>query len=324
MPNIATHGLLAQDVLDNAPFQSLADIIAHYPKAYFLGSNGPDLLFYYHALPWQDQKSSARLVTIGNRMHAQKIDDFYRVAIKVVKATQDNRLKNAMIAFLAGHLTHWSLDTIAHPYIFYKTGPITGATKCWHARFESNIDTLMVKQIKGFSLSKFNIPQLVDVDHLTRQAVSILYPAILKEIFDEDVSQSDIIECIASFYKIVKLLNDPFTLKFPLVQFGESLAGLRWSFSCHMVTGVCDNKHDILNLNHTRWTHPCDASKTSTESFIDLYAGAHERAVGVLCALNDVMFKDAMPDQLITMIGEKTYDTGMKNPPEMSNFDPVY
>jgi len=324
MPNIATHGLLAQDVLDKAPFQTLADLITHYPKAYFLGSNGPDLLFYYHALPWQDQKSSARLVGLGNRMHAEKIDDFYRSALRIIKETADHQVKNAMIAFLAGHLTHWSLDTIAHPYIFYKTGPIAGTTKYWHSRFESNIDTLMVKQIKGFSLSKFNIPQLVDVDELTKRAVSILYPAILKEIFDEEVSPDDIIECIASFYTIIKLLNDPFTLKFPLVQFGESLAGIRWSFSCHMVTGVCDEKHDILNLNHARWIHPSDAAKISTESFLDLYASAQERAVGVLCAFNDVVYRDSMPEQLISLIGDRTYDTGMKNPPEMTNFDPVY
>jgi len=324
MPNIATHGLLAQDVLDKAPFQTLADLIAHYPKAYFLGSNGPDLLFYYHALPWQDQKSSARLVGLGNRVHAEKIDDFYRSALRIIKATEDHQLKNAMIAFLAGHLTHWSLDTIAHPYIFYKTGPIAGTTKYWHSRFESNIDTLMVKQIKGFSLSKFNIPQLVDADELTKQAVSILYPGILKEIFGEEVSPADIIECITSFHSIIKLLNDPYTLKFPLVQFGESLAGRRWSFSCHMVTGVCDEQHDILNLNHTRWIHPSDAAKISTESFIDLYAGASERAVGVLCAFNDVLYKDSMPEQLISLIGDRTYDTGMKNPPEMTNFEPVY
>jgi hypothetical protein len=324
MPNIATHGLLAQDVLDNAPFQSLAQIIAHYPKAYFLGSNGPDLLFYYLVLPWQYQTGSRRLADIGNRVHAEKIDDFYRAAVELIKATTDNQLKNAMIAFLAGHLTHWSLDTIAHPYIFYKTGPIAGPTKYGHSRFESNIDTLMVKQIKGFSLSKFDIPQLVDVDPLTKRAVAILYPSILKSVFDEEISPEVILDCIASFHKAIKLLNDPHTLKFPLVQLGESLAGIRWSFSCHMVTGVIDEQHDILNLNHTEWKHPCDQTKTSTQSFLDLYAAAQQRAVGVLCALNDVLFKDSVTDQLISLIGDRTYDTGMKNPPEMTNFDPVY
>lgn len=324
MPNIATHGLLAQDVLDKAPFKSLAKIISQYPKAYFLGSNGPDFLFYYRALPWQTLKGINRMVAIGNRVHAQKIDDFYRVAIDVIKATQDIHLRNAMISFLAGHLTHWSLDTIAHPYIFYKTGPIAGSTKYWHSRFESNIDTLMVKQIKGFSLTKFDIPQLVDADALTKKAVAMLYPAILKDIFDETVSRHEIIECIESFHTVIKLLNDPLTLKFPLVQFFESLAGIRWSNSCHMVTGILDTKNDILNLNHRVWMHPSDEAQKSQDSFLDLYEYARIRALGMLCAFNDVMFKDAMPDQLIGLIGDRTYDTGMKNPPDMIHFDPIY
>ena len=324
MPNIATHGLLALDVLDRAPFESLAKIIQHYPKAYFLGSNGPDFLFYYRVLPWQNKKGAERLINIGNRLHAQKIDEFYRVAIEVIRSTADRNLKNAMISFLAGHLTHWSLDTIAHPYIFYKTGPIAGLTKYWHSRFESNIDTLMVKQVKGYSLANFNIPQLVDTDMLTKRAVAILYPSILQTIFAQEVSAEEIVECIESFHRVIKLLNDPYTLKFPFIQFFENLGNIRWSFSCHMVTGVLDSKHDILNLDHATWKHPCDAGKTSNESFLDLYDHALNRATAVLCALDDVLYKDAISDQLITLIDDKTYDTGMKNPPEMIHFDPVY
>jgi hypothetical protein len=324
MPNIATHGLLAQDVLDAAPFKSLADIIRRYPKAYFLGSNGPDFLFYYHVLPWQNKNGSERMIAIANRLHAEKIDDFYRSAIDIIKATQDNHLKNAMISFLAGHLTHWSLDSVAHPYIFYKTGPIAGASKYWHSRFESNIDTLMVKEIKGYSLAKFDSPQLVDADQLTLSAVEILYPEILKVIFGIEVSRQEIKESIASFHTAIKLLNDPLTLKFPFIQFFETLAGMRWSFSCHMVTGVCDTQNDILNLHHKPWIHPCDNTKTSVESFIDLYENARLRAVGVLCALDDILHKDYIIDQLITLINDRTYDTGMKNPPEMIHFDPIY
>jgi hypothetical protein len=324
MPNIATHGLLAQDALDNAPFQTLARIIRQYPKAYFLGSNGPDLFFYYHVLPWQEQEGAARMAILGNRIHAEKIDDFYRSAVDIIQETEEGPLKNAMIAYVAGHLTHWSLDTVAHPYIFYKTGLISGPTKYWHSRMESNIDTLMVKQVKGYSLAKFATPQLVDADALTKRAVAILYPEILKRIFNEDVPPSDIVESIESFHKVIKLLNDPYTLKFPFIQLIERLGGTKWAFSCHMVTGVCDEQRDLLNLSHSTWVHPCDITKTSQESFTELYESARVRAVGLLCALDDILFKSYMTDQLIAMIGDRTYDAGLKNPPDMIHFDPIY
>ena len=324
MPNIATHGLLAQEVLDKAPFDVLADVIRRYPKAYFLGSNGPDFLFYYNALPWQNAQGAKRFNRYGNRVHSEKIDAFYHKAVEVIRRFEDRTLQEAAISFLAGHLTHWSLDTVAHPYVFHKTGPIAGETRYWHYRLESNIYILMVKQIKGYSLKDFDAPQLVNADAATRKAVAMLYQPILKEVYDEDVTVEELIECMTSFHKVARLLNDPLTLKFPLVAAIERHFKIEWKFSGHMVIGRMDTTRDILNLKHTSWTHPCDASMVFNDSFIDLYQQAKERATGVLCALNDVLYKHSMPGQLISLIGDRTYDTGLKNPPEMLYFNPIY
>jgi hypothetical protein len=324
MPNIATHGLLAQDVLDNAPFTRLAQLIERYPKAYFLGSNGPDLLFYYHSLPWQSKAGADRFNRMGNLVHSQKIDEFYRKAVEIIQAIPHGETRQIMTVYLAGHLTHWSLDTVAHPYVFYKTGAIQGATKYWHFRLESMIDTLMVKQTKGYLLSKFDMPSLVKVDETTKEAVAQLYRPILSDVFGEEASEEELKECVTSIHTLASYLYDPYTIKFPLVQFGESLLGVKWKFSGHIVTGKMDLKRDVLNLNHATWKHPCDATKVSDESFIDLYQSAIRRATGVLCALNDVLFKENIVDQLIGLLDDRTYDTGMKNPPEMQHYDPIY
>ena len=47
MPNVITHGLLAQQTLKLLPVSVVKDAIAKYPQAYLFGSNGPDFLFYY-------------------------------------------------------------------------------------------------------------------------------------------------------------------------------------------------------------------------------------------------------------------------------------
>ena len=61
MPNVITHGLLAQQTLKLLPVSVVKDAIAKYPQAYLFGSNGPDFLFYYNVWPWLDQKENHRI-----------------------------------------------------------------------------------------------------------------------------------------------------------------------------------------------------------------------------------------------------------------------
>jgi len=324
MPNVLTHGLMAQDVLSTSGFITLSEIIKKYPKAYFLGSSGPDFLFYYNVWPWKDQTNSVRMATIGNRVHAEHINAFYTEAIKVIKAESDPDLRDVMLAFLAGHLTHWSLDTVAHPFIFFHTGEIAGKTKYWHYRMESMIDTLMVKEIKGFMLSSHPTYRFINPDAQTLKAVCALYIPVLKNIFEETVSEEEIFVCLKDAHAVLNLLFDPLTLKFPLIQLFETLASKKWGFSSHMVIGKSDLKNDVLNLNHTEWVHPCDASMKSTHSFPDLYELATLRAQAVLAAFDRSMTEGNNTDDLCELIQNRTYDTGLKNPPEMVNYRPIY
>jgi hypothetical protein len=113
-------------------------------------------------------------------------------------------------------------------------------------------------------------------------------------------------------------------LKFPAVQLGEKAAKQLWAFSGHMVIGEPDLKHDVLNLSHARWVHPCDDSKVSTASFPELYQEACGRAVGALSALEDVL-SGYQPLRALTLITRNlTYDTGLANPPDMRFYGPLY
>jgi len=155
MPNIITHALCAQDAIESIETPYLSALIAKYPRIYALGSSGPDFLFYYKILPWEKADPENRMRKIGNLIHSSRINDFYQSAIGVIQTTQDEPTRERMIVFIAGHLAHWALDSIAHPYIFAKTGVIgSGPTKYWHFRFESMLDTLMVTQVKGFKIER--------------------------------------------------------------------------------------------------------------------------------------------------------------------------
>ena len=253
-------------------------------------------------------------------IHKKWINKFYQKAIELLKAETEN--KDILTVFLAGHLMHWSLDHKAHPFVFNRSGEIGGDTKYWHYRFESMIDTMMVKQIKGYKLSEVKSYEFVDSTPEHRKIIGEFYRKIVLSVYNLDFTTEIYEECLDSMFKLSKLLFDPHTTKFPLVQASEKAMGLFWKYSSHMVIGKIDTEHDVLNLNHSPWEHPCD-NEVSTKSFVDLYNEAVLVGQAVLYRLNDIIFenKQLSLDNILNDLG---YDTGKANEMELKFYRTIY
>ncbi|MEI7668077.1 MAG: zinc dependent phospholipase C family protein [Erysipelotrichaceae bacterium] len=324
MPNIATHGLMAHDVLQDIDLAYLSPLISQYNQVYALGSSGPDFLFYYHVLPWQNIDYKDDVFTLGNQIHNSKVNAFFQSALRVIDEEKDQTMRDIMVVFLAGQLMHWSLDSLGHPYVFYFTGEIANETQYWHFRFESMLDTIMVKQVKQLKLEDLKHYQFVESNQITRKAIAKLYHWVAIEVFDIDISEEVLAESLLSAAQIAKVLYDPYTLKIP-VAFGiEKLSKQAWKYTGHMVTGTIDTQHDVLNLKHETWLHPCDATITSNDSFLDIYAKSIERGRACLYSLEAILTKQQLPLTLNAILMDRTYDTGLANPEPMVNFKPIY
>lgn len=320
MPNIIAHALCANDVLQQLPNLEIKRVIQKYPRVFSMATSGPDFLFYYKALPFQDDKDAKPVHEIGNVIHKKLINQFYAKAIELIQLETEN--KEVLIAFLAGHLMHWSLDHKAHPFVFNRSGEIAGDTKYWHYRFESMIDTMMVKQIKGYRLNETKSYEFVDSLPKHRKIIGEFYRKIVLSVYDLDFSTEIYEECFESMHKLSKMLFDPNMTKYHLVQATEKAIGLEWKYSSHMVIGKIDTEHDVLNLKHSPWEHPCD-NTVSTKSFVDLYDEAILVGQAVLYRLNDIVFenKKVSLDNLLNDLG---YDTGKANEKELKFYRSIY
>lgn len=324
MPNIMTHALCAQDALQTLKAPNLLRLIQMYPQVYSMAASGPDFLFYYRTFPWQDQSGCAEVYAVGNAVHSHHINAFYQKAVQLIQDEKDPRSKDILTVFLAGHLAHWSLDTCAHPYVFFHTGEMKGETKYWHYRLESMIDTWMVQQIKGYQLKAMPSYRMVDSSPLVRSVIAPFYQAIVKAVYGDDLDLDVYLECLETMPKVAKLLFDPSNAKRVWIVGLEKAMKAPWKFSSHMIFGEVDTTHDILNLKHTPWNHPCDVNETSTESFLDLYEKAVLRAQACLYALEDILQHQAMPSTLNAILQDRNYDTGKANPPAMRSYRPLY
>ncbi len=320
MPNVITHCLFGEEIVHSLSDVSMIEIIKKYPKEYNIGQNGPDFLFYYRVFPWKDQSLHEKVMRYGNQVHATSVNDFYKMAFETIQNEKDNDIKEAMLSFIYGHLCHWALDSAVHPFVFYRTNGKTEDTKYYHSRYESMIDTLMVEYIKKDALKNYPTSKYLQYDQKSVKAISNVYLPILEKIYNHKMNEEMIEECLSDFHSVLKLLFSPNNVWFKVIQAAESLVGKKWLFSSHIVMGEKDRTHDVLNLKHQTWCHPCDKSIERNDSFVDLfYKDAKEKALTVLALWNVNNI-----DEMLKYMNDRSYDTDMGEIKPMVHFDCVY
>lgn len=322
MPNVVTHGLMALDVYNQLETSRVKSAIKAFPKAYLLGSNGPDILFYYQALPWQNQELNQKIADYGHVVHSENINEFYNTAMEFVLSIKDERRQDILISFMAGHLQHWALDTLAHPFIFYRSGPLEGKRPYDHYRYESMIDALMVTYVKRKRLQNLKAKRFLDVSDEERRVIASFYQRLLDAVFDIKISPQVIEDAIKTFKKSLTYLYDPNNVAFNLVSRLEKRFGTPWKYSSHIVSSKIDAKYDVLNLKHEAWSNPTNVDEVSTQSFVDIYNQSIDLGLDALAHLNQTLeTKEIRFDDLLQ---GRCYDTGRSEGFAMVVYDSIY
>ncbi|WP_330948558.1 zinc dependent phospholipase C family protein [Virgibacillus sp. MG-45] len=289
MPNIWTHMLFCEDVIDtigNSP-----DPYFKYDSMLKLGAQGPDPFFYYNFWPWIKNEP---VHEIGMQLHSNHCGPFLLDLITSAKA-MDKEVR----AYVFGFITHHILDRNTHPYINYRAGYNSNN----HQRLEVIIDTIMMEKYHNLKTWKTPVYKEINVGtRLNASIVELLHETIQKHYPDIAKSSSSYIQKAYRDMKLaLKLLSDPYGWKNAL------LKSLVSAYSHQPVK----NQVDYLNLAHTAWKHPA-TGEISTESFIDLYEKGRAEAIEIMTAV--LLYwdseKDIELDKIKALIGNISYDTG--------------
>lgn len=107
MPNIYTHHRFGFLLRPKLP-KTLQDICYAYPDFYFLGQQGPDILYAHPKLLWQTKRA-------GDVVHRQSGKQF----LELQKKWKDELLASPKsLAYFIGSLGHYILDAVAHEKIY--------------------------------------------------------------------------------------------------------------------------------------------------------------------------------------------------------------
>lgn len=322
MPNIITHTLFSHDLLDEMN-GSQKELFEKRIQLFEIGSNGPDFLFFHGVSPKHVLKDTP-LRGLGGQVHSRGINAFYQKAIECILNEKDEEIAKDMTVYVCGHLCHWALDSVSHPYVYYRTGNCHGESAWWHHRFESLIDAIMLKVKRECTIEDFKAYEICDVSLEIARAIARIYVPILRDIYGSQIKPHQILESLNDWCDVQKVLYDPTGKKYEFADRIEQVFDKENLISGFFVPNSPEDPFDTMNLLHNKWMHPCDETKVSTDSFFDLYDKAIMRArTAITLFLNALANKGTMIE-FLSFINDRNYNTGLRENIPMIHFDLVY
>ena len=322
MPNIITHTLFFDELYDSFD-SSYLEWMDSRKQLMEIGSNGPDFLFFHCFSPERILKRT-KLRTLGNVVHHSKVNEFYKMAVYLIRNEKNEEIKKDMMAYVCGHLCHWALDSQVHPYVFYRTGTCKGESAWWHHRFESILDALVLKAQKGITIQEYKAGKICDVSKEMARAIAKIYVPIAKEVYGVDIKPHEILESLNDWKFMQSVFYDPTGSKYKMAHSIEKLVDKDNIFSGYFVPNTAHDPYDTCNLMHKEWLHPCDDSIKSTDSFFDLYAKALNSARIVIDLFLEAIEDESKVDEFTSFLADRNYDTGLSEDKKMKYFDLIW
>ena len=164
MPDTITHILFAKRILKEYDL----DVEA---RSFYLGALGPDPLFYYMLPLHRLNRASA---SKGSALHSKPALPFLKKGYEYIEDIVDPYEKFILRSYLMGFLSHYILDSSAHPFI----NQVSKEQLNGHKILEMNIDTLLLERFEGERSQKFDFDHYMKIDSSLLDTVSSMFSNI--------------------------------------------------------------------------------------------------------------------------------------------------
>jgi hypothetical protein len=311
MPGYDTHYLYGINSYRKLPNSNVKKAINANRGVYTLGLFGPDIFFYYAT------EVAAARKNIGSIMHTENTGIFFKYLIEYTEQKQGAEREIAT-AYLAGFLSHYSLDCVCHPYVYWKTDYLhktKGYTEK-HFSLETDIDIMLLKSYLNTTPYEFTKNSEIRLNVIQMPIVcDMLHYAIHKTYHDSRITRRGIKYAIGSIkkeQKIIRIASE--RLKNTVGRIEKYFVGQQ--FIAPLIPGGNEIKNkDPLNLNHEKWFNPWDMTKTYTLSVPEMLNKAREGYILTIFLLDSYLDENIRADYsytaLMNNIGSKSYHSGL-------------
>ena len=304
-------GFLTHYIAGKALFQSLdpkiQKPIAEGERLYNLGTQGPDIFFYY--FPGQLRKRSRG---VGSQMHVSNLGLFL-MQMAELAANAPAHEKDIVFAYTSGFLMHYVLDAHAHPYVYAMTHNDDAPrikNSADHRKFETAIDVAMLKLVSSQKPAGLKQWELINADSGQMCIAATALSQAVREIYNRDVPPKIVHRAMRHMVHFTRLLQSKSGRRKRWMELIENLT-IREPLFSSMVHPEVTDEQDYLNALKATWAPPWQKENTCTDSFLDRYHAAVEEGLQLVESLYDYVYGKLPAEQLAEKIGNRSLKTGL-------------
>ncbi|MDD3220955.1 MAG: hypothetical protein EOM34_06650 [Clostridia bacterium] len=309
MPGLITNYLFGERAYQSLSPNYLKEVIRKNTNAYRMGLQGPDI-FYYYLNSYAKKKKN----NICNILHEKNTGAFIDSMLEYASVL-DTEDKEICLAYIAGFLCHYALDTHTHPYLHsrmmsdFEENPKLCRDPFYYRRLETMMDTLLLKRLNHMEPSQLNLEALVSVSKRERHQISDCLLYALRSTYHYRLSRKTVVKVLASVRNTCIFLQTNPRMRQRLLCFFENCLKVTPSKTCFIYPEYHGDPHDYLNESKRTWFSESNDTP-HTESVFELLNTANIFSNQILEAFDDYLAWHGSLDHLDQVIGSRSYYTG--------------
>lgn len=272
MPGYITHYLLGEKLLKENEDFTKGDLSLR--QAFLLGCQGPDIFLY--------KKSLAKT---SNDIHLSRINAPIKYMTEYA-LKQNDSIKEFLLCYIMGYFTHFSLDSIAHPFVYcqqYHEKEQQGLNDSYenflHRRIEGAIDIVMARFVLEMEAITFKPYKGLNAKKEVKTEIAKMYEYALSKVFNSEFNAKEIGSCFTRQRMAAQVVYSPYGIKKGLISAFETIMRKKHEYSVMCYTLLDFSNIDVMNEGKKEWANPFDKSVKSDYSFYELYDLAFFKAV---------------------------------------------
>lgn len=312
MPSLYCHYISGTSTLERLSSSATKSIVDRHRNVFNLGTQGPDIFFYYDVWPL---KRASVLKKLGGRLHCKKVHTFFQKSLEYI-SQKSGAERDILLAYMLGYICHYSLDSATHPYVFYRSGLEVSNSDSKekydsdHRKFETALDVLILDHTLSLHPRDLNPFRLVNTDKNAKALIGKLYAWVLEEIYNLQSPPSEIANAIRATEIIQRLSIDRTGLKKSILETVESILQKHYVFSSAIHPEAVKDGVDYLNLEKAVWHMPWDIGISSDATFLELFEQSISDST-LLCELFCSAVSESKVPSLSKSLWNRSFYTGV-------------
>ncbi|MCL2339800.1 MAG: peptidase, partial [Actinomycetia bacterium] len=229
----------------------------------------------------------ARLQRLGREMHRVRVQASLDCLRQASRAWPSDRAE-AMTAYIRGWICHFTLDSLAHPYVYAWERAICQAGVAGlgldahsevHAQIETDLDAMLLYQRTGQTIRTFR--PMSEILHGSDELlgwIGVMYRRVAAEVFDIQIADNGFRRAVKDMRTTYALLYSPGGVKRVMIGRLERLARPHSLLQALSHRGDVGANANFDNHEHAAWVN-ATTGQTSWASFLDIFQSATELAI---------------------------------------------